>query len=390
MRRLFIVITVILMSFLFINLAFTKNSNPQVISPQVFTFKIPDSQLTPIQLLGKKLFNDRNLSTPPGQGCVDCHSPQSGFANPNPDYPDSQGVLKDRFGNRNDLPAGYAAFSPDFHYNDEEEEELYVGGQFWDGRAKDLIEQAKGPFLNPLEMANPDEQTVVEKIKQAEYADLFREVFGKDAFDDTLQAYHYAAVAIAEFEKTEEFSPFTSKYDYYLKGKTKLTEQELRGLQLFEAEDKGNCAECHPSRPAEDGTPPLFTDFTYDNLGVPKNAELPFYYLPKELNPDGLFFVDLGLGGALDKPEEYGKFKVPSLRNLALTGPYLHNGFFKTIRQVVAFYNTRDVGPWPEPEVKININKDELGNLGLTEQEVDDIVAFMLTLTDGYLPDNDK
>ncbi len=388
MRRLFIVFTVILMSLLFMNLAFPKNLNPQVISPQVFTFKIPDSQLTPIQLLGKKLFNDRNLSTPPGQGCVDCHAPQTGFANPNPDYPDSQGVLKDRFGNRNDLPAGYAAFSPDFHYD--QEEELYVGGQFWDGRAKDLIEQAKGPFLNPLEMANPDEKTVVEKIKQAEYADLFRKVFGKNAFDDPLQAYHNAAVAIAEFEKTEEFSPFTSKYDYYLKGKVKLTEQELRGLQLFEAEDKGNCAACHPSRPAEDGTPPLFTDFTYDNLGVPKNAELPFYYLPKELNPDGLFFVDLGLGGALDKPEEYGKFKVPSLRNLEKTGPYLHNGFFKTIRQVVAFYNTRDVGPWPEPEVKININKDELGNLGLTELEVDDIIAFMLTLTDGYLPGDDK
>ena len=388
MRRLFIVFTLILMSFVFMNLAFTKNSNPQVISPQVFIFNIPDSQLTPIQLLGKKLFNDRNLSTPPGQGCVDCHAPQTGFANPNPDYPVSQGVLKDRFGNRNDLPAGYSAFSPDFHYD--QEEEVYVGGQFWDGRAKDLIEQAKGPFLNPLEMANPDEKTVVEKIKQAEYADLFRKVFGKDAFDDHMQAYHNAAVAIAEFEKTEEFSPFTSKYDYYLKGKTKLNEQELRGLQLFDAEDKGNCAACHPSQPADDGSPPLFTDFTYDNLGVPKNAELPFYYLPKELNPDGLFFVDLGLGGALDKPQEYGKFKVPSLRNLTKTAPYFHNGFFKTIRQVVAFYNTRDVGPWPEPEVKLNINKDELGNLGLTEQQVDDIVAFMLTLTDGYEPDKDK
>ena len=348
----------------------------------VFTYKVPEAELTPRQLLGKKLFNDRNLSEPAGQGCVDCHAPGSGFANPNPEYPDSQGVHKDRFGNRNDLPAGYAAFSPDFHYD--EEEELYVGGQFWDGRAKDLIEQAKGPFVNPVEMANPDEKTVVDKIKRSEYADLFREVFGKDAFEDPCQAYHYAAVAIAEFEKTREFSPFSSKYDYYLKGKASLTEQELRGLKLFEAEDKGNCAACHPSQAAEDGTGPLFTDFTYDNLGVPKNAELPFYYLPQEFNPDGVNFVDLGLGGVLEEPAEYGKFKVPSLRNLAQTGPYLHNGFFKTIRQVTAFYNTRDVGPWPEPEVKQNVNTEELGNLGLTEQEVDDITAFLLTLTDGY------
>jgi len=388
MRHSLLVPIGVLVCLVGLNVAF--ESAAQQVSPTdpVFAFKTPDSELTPKQLLGKKLFNDRNLSTPVGQGCVDCHAPGSGFANPNPDYPDSQGVLKDRFGNRNDLPAGYAAFSPDFHFD--QEEGLYVGGQFWDGRALDLVEQAKGPFLNPLEMGNPDEKTVVDKIRQAEYAGLFREVFGRRAFSDVEQAYHYAAEAIAEFEKTREFSPFSSKYDYFLAGKAELTEQEQRGLSLFEAQDKGNCAACHPSRPAENGTPPLFTDFTYDNLGVPKNAELPFYYLPKELNPDGVFFVDLGLGGVLEKPEEYGKFKVPSLRNLAKTGPYLHNGLFKTIRQVVVFYNTRDVGPWPEPEVKQNINREELGDLGLTEQEVDDITAFLLTLTDRYQPENDK
>ena len=147
---------------------------------------------------------------------------------------------------------------------------------------------------------------------------------------------------------------------------------------------KGDCAACHPSKPGEDGRPPLFTDFTYDNLGVPKNPENPFYYLPKEFNPAGVDFVDLGLGGVLNKPEENGKFKVPSLRNIAITGPYFHNGFFKTLRQVVVFYNTRDVGPWPAPEVRENVNRDELGDLGLTEQEIDDIVTFLKTLTDGY------
>ena len=166
MRLSVMVLICVLIGLVSLNLAVPAHPHNQVVSPEVFNFKTPESQLTPIQLLGKKLFIDRNLSTPPGQACMDCHAPGTGFANPNPDFPDSQGVLKDRFGNRNDLPAGYAAFSPDFHYD--QEEELYVGGQFWDGRAKDLIEQAKGPFLNPLEMGNPDEKTVVDKIKQSD------------------------------------------------------------------------------------------------------------------------------------------------------------------------------------------------------------------------------
>jgi cytochrome c peroxidase len=160
----------------------------------------------------------------------------------------------------------------------------------------------------------------------------------------------------------------------------------MRGLALFENEKKGRCAECHPSRLGLNHEPPLFTDFTYDNLGVPKNPESPYYYLPKSLNPNGTKFVDLGLGGVVNKPEENGKFRVPSLRNVAVTAPYMHNGIFKTLRQVVVFYNTRDVGPWPAPEVPQNVNHEELGNLGLTEQEVDDIVAFLSTLTDGYEP----
>jgi len=338
--------------------------------------------LTQKQSLGKKLFFDKNLSTPVGQACADCHAPETGFANPNADYPVSQGVHKDRFGNRNDLPAAYAAFSPPFHYD--ADEGLYIGGQFWDGRAADLAEQAKGPFLNALEMANPDEKTVAEKVRNSEYADLFREVFGAAAFDDPNKAYDMIADAIADYEKSSELNQFSSKYDLYLAGKAALTEQERRGLELFEDEDKGKCAECHPSQPGNDGTPPLFTDFTYDNLGVPQNPENPFYYLPKELNPEGVYFIDLGLGGELNKPSENGKFKVPSLRNIARTAPYLHNGIFKNLRQVVVFYNTRDVGPWAPPEVRANVNREELGDLGLTEQEVDDIVAFMQTLTDGY------
>ncbi len=334
--------------------------------------------------LGKEIFMDKNLSTPPGQACAHCHSAEAGFGQPDTDLPVSQGVYPDRFGNRNDLTAAYAAFSPRFHYDAKERH--YVGGLFWDGRAATLEEQAKGPFLNPLEMANPNGAAVVAKVQQSSYADLFREVFGPKAFADPNRAYDFVAEAIAAYERTHELNQFSSKYDLFLQGKVKLTDQEMRGLALFENEKKGRCAECHPSRLGPNQEPPLFTDFTYDNLGVPKNPENPYYYLPKALNPDGTKFVDLGLGGVVKKPQEYGKFRVPTLRNAAVTGPYMHNGIFKTLRQVVVFYNTRDVGPWPAPEVPQNVNREESGSLGLTEQEVDDIVAFLRTLTDGYEP----
>ena len=338
--------------------------------------------MTKKEQLGKEVFLDKNLSTPPGQACAHCHSAEAGFGQPDADLPVSQGVYPDRFGNRNDLTAAYAAFSPRFHYDPKEHH--YVGGLFWDGRAANLEEQAKGPFLNPLEMANPDAGAVVAKVQQSSYADLFREVFGPKAFADPNRAYDFVAEAIAAYERTHELNQFSSKYDLFLQEKVKLTDQEMRGLALFESEKKGRCAECHPSRPGPNQEPPLFTDFTYDNLGVPKNPENPYYYLLKSLNPDGTKFVDLGLGGVVKKPEENGKFRVPTLRNVAVTAPYMHNGIFKTLRQVVVFYNTRDVGPWPAPEVPQNVNHEELGNLGLTEQEVDDIVAFLRTLTDGY------
>ena len=188
---------------------------------------IAERALTQKQSLGKKLFFDENLSTPVGQSCATCHAPEACFANPNADYPVSQGVYKDRFGNRNDLPAAYAAFSPPFHYD--AEEGLYVGGQFWDGRAANLAEQAKDPFVNALEMGNPDEKTVVEKVRSSEYAGLFREVYGTAAFDDPNKAYDMIADAIAEYEKSSELNQFNSKYDLYLTGKAALTEQERRG-----------------------------------------------------------------------------------------------------------------------------------------------------------------
>ncbi|MBL7113560.1 MAG: c-type cytochrome, partial [Bacteroidales bacterium] len=219
-----------------------------------------------------------------------------------------------------------------------------------------------------------------------EYAHMFTEIYGQDALDDESTAFAYMADAIAAYERTAEFRPFDSKYDHFLRGEADLSEKEIRGMGLFVSKNKGNCAACHPSTPSLDGTPPLFTDFTYDNLGVPKNPENPFYLLPADLNPDGFDFIDLGLGITVNDPAENGKFRVPTLRNIAITPPYLHNGVFKSLFEVVAFYNTRDIAPWPPPEVAENVNDEELGDLGLTNQEMEDIVAFLLTLTDGWEP----
>lgn len=350
----------------------------------VATLPAAEVRLTPKQQVGKAIFFDANLSTPPGQACAECHSPNQGFSNPEINLPVSRGVHRDRFGGRNDLSAAYAGFSPSLHVD--EKEGTYIGGNFWDGRADNLVEQAKGPFLNQLEMANPDAAAVVAKIRRASYAPLFLEVFGADSLKEVDRAYHLAAEAIAAYEMSPEVNAFSSKYDLYLKKLVALSPAEQRGLALFEDPKKGNCAACHPSQPGADGTPPLFTDFTYDNLGVPKNPENPFYYLPREFNPDGPRWVDLGLGAVVKKASENGKFRVPTLRNVAHTPPYMHNGVFKTLWQVVMFYSTRDVGPWPAPEVPETVNRDELGDLKLTAAEIDDIVAFMLALSDGYRP----
>jgi len=224
----------------------------------------------------------------------------------------------------------------------------------------------------------------VASIREAGYREQFLEVYGEEALDDPEEAFNHMADAIAAYEMTPEFTPFDSKYDQYLAGEVHLTARELEGLDLFESEEKGNCAACHPSQLGPDGSPPLFTDFTYDNLGTPKNPENPFYFLPAELNPDGVNWVDLGLGPIVSDPEYNGFFRVPTLRNVAVTPPYMYNGVFHTLYQVVSFYNSRDMAPWPEPEVAMNVNREELGDLGLTPREMESIVAFLRTLTDGY------
>jgi cytochrome c peroxidase len=346
-------------------------------------------------VLGKALFFDVNLSQPNGQSCATCHDPKTGFADPNKILPVAQGVVRRFFGSRNVPTTTYAAFSPPLHFDPTIRpgimEGMYVGGLFWDGRVNTLEDQAKQPFLNFLEMHNPNKNTVVNAIRKSQYAGLFRFVFGPNSLKDVETAFHYAAEAIAAYERSNEMNPFSSKYDLYLDGQVQLTETEARGLALFTG--KARCMNCH-SLESPPGVKPLFTNFGHQNTGVPRNPENLYYKMPKSINPQGNDFVDLGLGAVLNDPKQNGKFKIPSLRNVAKTGPYMHNGVFKTLREVIMFNNTRDVpgANWPPPEVPENVHRHmppmpgTFGQLGLTNQEINDIIAFLKTLTDGYPP----
>jgi cytochrome c peroxidase len=249
-----------------------------------------------------------------------------------------------------------------------------------------VVDQAKGPILNPLEMNTANKQSVLDTIRTGPYADLFMNVWGANVFENTETAYDDLAASIAEYEKTSEVNSFSSKYDDVLSGSATLTDQEKRGLDLFNG--KAMCSKCHTSSADPASGKVLFTDFSYDNAGVPKNPENKFYTLAAKYNPAGVNFVDLGLGGQLKIPSENGKFKVPSLRNVALTAPYMHNGYFMNLTDVVRFYNTRDVASagWPAPEVAQNMNKQDMGNLNLTDSEIEDIVAFLNTLSDTKFP----
>ena len=335
-------------------------------------------------ILGKLLFNDTQLSEPAGQSCSSCHKSQ--FGHSDRDTIVSPGANADLFGNRNAPSIHYIKFNPELFWN--AEDETWMGGFFLDGRAVTLKQQTKGPLLNPLEMGNSNASQIRDKIQDSSYAAFFKQLYGDAIFDDPEATLDAVADAIIEYERGPEFATFSSKYDYYLRGKVKLSSLEQKGLQLFDAQDKGNCAACHPNEITEQGEHPLFTDFSYDNLGAGINKNLPFLAMDKSHNPEGKNYRDLGLAmnpHINNAADQKGKFKVPTLRNLALTAPYLHNGIFDTLEEVVDFYNTRDIDKkWPAAEITENVNTEELGDLGLSDDEVKAIVAFLKTLTDGY------
>lgn len=328
--------------------------------------------LTNQETVGQNLYFDTNLSEPAGQACASCHVPTAGFADPDQNLPVSEGVIAGRFGTRNSPSASYAVFNPTFTLK-----QGIKGGQFWDGRAATLTEQAKGPFLNPVEMNNTSRAQVIGKIAASSYATLFNQVCGPDAFvaTNTDASYDCMAASIAAFEGTTQFRPFTSKFDAVEAGQAQFTAQEQQGRNLFTGSAK--CGHCHSL--GTGSNPDIFSDFQFHNIGLPPNPEI-FTLI-------GSTFTDLGLGGVLNDPSNYGKFKTSHLRNIDKTAPYMHNGFLKTLKDVVHFYNTRDIpGIWPAPEVPQTMDSSFLGNLGLTNAEEDAIVAFMRTLSDGFTP----
>jgi cytochrome c peroxidase len=402
------------------------------------------SALSPLEQLGKSVFFDRRLSLRGNQSCASCHAPQVGWTGDLPLVNATravyEGSVSGLFSNRKPPTVAYA-MAPVFHAITEDGDVLFVGGNFWDGRATGerlgdpIADQAQGPFVNPVEQALPDTGCVVRRVCAADYPVTLESRFtgscsiawpaNVDAAcalpAGTLpmtpqdraasnRAYDHIATAVAAYERSREVNPFSSKFDRHLAGDAMLSPEEQTGLALFAG--RGKCSACHPLDRGPRGEPPLLTDFTFDNLGIPRNPENPWYRATS--NPDGPGWVDGGLGAFLATRPEWrmyaatntGKHKVPTLRNVdrrpdgAFVKAFMHNGYFKTLSGLVHFYNTRDVKPvcsgslterealarhcWPAPEVMANMNTDELGNLGLSQAEERAIVAFMEALSDGY------
>jgi cytochrome c peroxidase len=372
------------------------------------------------------------------------------------------GSIRTRYSQRKPQSHAYAPFAPALHYNASQGDfvggnfwDMRATGMRLDNPA---AEQAQAPPLNPVEMGMPDAACVVYRMSQRPYRSLFEEVWGRQSFKITWPAdieqvcntpapaspanprpVHLAevergiaqaafdgmALSMAAYERSTEVSPFSSKFDAVIGKTATFTPQEQLGYEVFRG--KGRCNDCH--RDGGPGEEPLFTDFTASNLGVPANPGQPFYKenTPDQrgyvANPDGFNFIDQGVGGFLNREralsgepnpnlewERYaakfrGKFQVPTLRNVdkrpydGFVKAYMHNGYFKNLKDVVHFYNTRDVLPrcapndagervscWPAPEYVENINTRQLGNLGLNDEQENALVAFMKTLTDGYIP----
>ncbi|TXI18485.1 MAG: c-type cytochrome [Ottowia sp.] len=361
-----------------------------------------DARLSAEAQLGEKIFSDVSLSASGRQSCATCHDAARGHAANNALPAQLGGPDGTLQGVRNTPGIRYLASNTPFFFD---EEGTPTGGFFWDGRAATLAEQAAGPFLNPLEMANPDKASVITKLAAAPYAAEFRRVYGDAIFSDVEGAYQRLTEALQRYQLEDvEFNAFTSKYDAYLRGTAQLSAQEARGLALFNEPTKGNCAACHPSAPGVQGALPLFTDFTYDNLGLPRNPAL-------RANDDPAYH-DLGLCQRADlagRDDLCGAFKVPSLRNVALRQALFHNGVFTSLRDAVRFYVLRDTQPELWYPRRADGSVDKLNDLpahyhasvntseapydrqpgdapALNDAEIDDVVAFLRTLTDGYRP----
>ncbi len=337
--------------------------------------ELPDDKIA----LGKQIFFDKSLSNPVGQSCATCHSPEKGFSD-EVNAAISQGANNGFFSNRNSPMLSYNVFSPQRYYNNEDE--TYIGGFFYDGRATNLETQMKNPFISPTEMNNGTIENVVNKLKNTPYFDKLLSLYGNPTNSEEI--FSALTDAVARYERSPEVNSFTSKFDYVSRGLLSFTADEKAGLNLFM--DKAKCAQCHVLDADPNTGKVLFTDFSYDNLGIPKNNTNPFYEQSATINPLGKNYIDLGIGATVNQPQHHGKFKVPTLRNIAVSAPYYHNGSIKTLKEAIHFYNVRDknTGEFDAPEYNFNVNKTELGDLKLTDNEENQIEKFLNTLTDHY------
>ncbi|MEH6445274.1 MAG: cytochrome c peroxidase [Oceanospirillaceae bacterium] len=344
------------------------------------------------QALGSALYFDQNLSLNRNQSCASCHAPDKGFIDNRINKTSgatSLGSDDVSLGDRNTPTASYASFIPAFSRLKSGE---YRGGQFHDGRANTLQDQAAGPPLNPGEMAMPDKQAILDRLLENKvYQASFAALFAQDTLKNPQSAFLAMTESIASFEKTTLFAPFDAKYDRYLKGEYTMTEQEKLGETLFFSEQFTNCNACHQLKKLPAQSKETFSNYEYRNIGVPINQSVR-KVLGKKAN-----FIDHGLleNPAVTDIKQDGKFKTPTLRNVAVTGPYMHNGVFSDLKTVVLFYdkynsrkesrkiNPETNQPWGEPEVVATVALDELTKgKALTDVRIDALVAFMKTLTD--------
>jgi cytochrome c peroxidase len=410
-----------------------ENPNPiHLIRPSVQPFSA-------MAKLGKDLFFDTSLSSSGKVACSSCHSPEHAYGPPNDGPVMLGGPHLTSEGARAVPTLTYLNQQPEFSIGPDDPLNENVnlnaqaqagitavraqkiatqtaqaanivpqGGLFWDGRANTLQIQARFPLLDPREMDGGSIEIVADKLRKAPYAQKFAQLFGPNVFKDPRMLVTEAMFAIGRYQVEEpSFHPYTSKYDYWLEGKARLSEAEMRGLRLFKDPDKANCAGCHTADPSKDGYPPHFTDFQYEALGAPRNLALTDTKDPN--------YFDLGVCGPTrkdlaDQTQFCGMFKTPTLRNTAVRHAYFHNGVFHTLQQVMDFYDFRDINPekvypvgadgkvqkYNDIPAKYQANVDVADppfnrhpgeTPAMTAQDEADIIAFLQTLNDGYKPE---
>jgi cytochrome c peroxidase len=393
---------------------FCSGADETALVPQPLTRDQAYAQAKALAEIGGRLFRDPRLSGSGQMSCSSCHVPENAFAPTNNLPVQLGGGDLHQTGLRAVPSLKYLQAVPQFteHFFDSEDEADEsvdngpTGGLTWDGRADSKLDQARIPLLSSFEMGNRDADAVVAAADKGGYLAALAQVLGPQVTTDKTAGFAALLLALQVYqEDPATFYPYDSKYDAYLAGKAQLTTQESRGLAAFTDAGKGNCASCHIAERARDGTAPQFTDYGLIAIGLPRNAAIP-------ANKDPAY-VDLGLCGPLrtdfkNRAAYCGLFRTPSLRNVATRQVFFHNGVIHSLRDAVAFYATRDSDParWyprkadgsidkfndlPQP-YRGNLNSDPPFDGGtstrpkLSDAEIDDIVAFLKTLTDGYRP----